>query len=291
MKKLILSFLSLVCFKTYASQYIYSDFWYAVKPTHLILKVESLQDTLAEECEEHRNTLNSFAELNADDVVFYNSLPLKKQMGSKFVSVFRLKGIIAEDSNILVKPHAALIKLNIDTYNLDLQQAQIKIFSYQPESLSALSAKADVALTPPEFKINSVLSDEMFLTINRRDIACDLINKRIQLTVSAPVEYVLSETSASKAILFTEQLGRGISSIMSKNENAYVKAAKIGLLAAKLQTSAEAAPQLIEHIFNKLFINNSLKLSSLWKFGVDNSVYLLPETDLTQTTDNILIEL
>lgn len=291
MKKLILVLLSATCFKTQAAEYIYTDFWYAIKPPQLKLKVESLQESLAEECDEHFNTVSNFVVLTAEEVDFYNKLPLKKQMGSKFLSVFRLKGLSAADQAALMKLKSPLLNLEVDSYSADFQKAGVKILSYRANSLSVLSVKAGAALLAPEFKINSVMSDEIFLTVERRDIACDLINKRIQLAVTAPVLYSLSPDSQHKISLYMDHLGRSVQSILSKNESEYVKAAKIGLMAAELQTTGMPSTQLVEHIFAKLFVQNSLRLNGRWSYSTDGSTYLAPEYRTSELTENILIEL
>lgn len=274
-----------------ANEFIYNDFWYAPKPTQLKLKVEALQESLKEECSEHYSTITNFAVLNAEDIVFYNSLPLKKQMGSRFLSLFRVKGMSSAGIPSVTKIKSPLLKLDFGSYSADLQKAVVEVLSYSPNSLSALSVNAGAAIKAPEFKINSVISDEMFLIIERRDIACDLIHNRIQLSVAAPVNYVLSEDSQQKISLYMDHLGRNVYSILSQNESSYVKAAKIGLMAAELQTTAHTSLQLVEYIFSKLFINNSLEFSTRWSARADGSLHLLPELSSSNLTDNILIEL
>lgn len=291
MKKLILNLLSLTCLQAHSGEIIYADFWYAAKPSQLKLKVEPLQDSLAEECEEHSTTLHKFTELNAEEVAFYNSLPLKKQMGSRFTSVFRVKSLNAEQQNALIKFKSPLLLLNFNNYNIDLKKAEVKILSFDSDSLSALSSNAGAGLMAPEFKLSSVMSDEIFLTIDRRDIACDLIKHQIQLVVAAPVHYTLSEESAEKLKFYLEHLSRGVTYILSKNESEYVKAAKIGLFIADLQTSTQSSVSLVEHIFSKLFVNNSLSLSQRWSLQPDGSYRLLPVTTNVEASDNILVEL
>lgn len=291
MKKLIIALLLLSAFNAVANEFIYNDFWYAAKPLQLKLKVEGLQDSLKEECSEHYKTIKNFSEFNAEDVAFYNSLPLKKQMGSRFSSVFRIKGLSSQGMTTSSKAKSPLLKLDFGSYSVDLLKAAVKISSYSSESLSALSANAGAAIKAPEFKTNSVLSDEILLTIERRDVACDLINQRIQLIVTVPVNYTLSEESQQKIQLYMDHLGRNIYSILNQNESSYVKAAKIGLMAAELQTTAQTSMQLVEYIFSKLFINNSLELSARWSQHTDGSFHLLPEFSSTELANNILIEL
>lgn len=204
-----------------------------------IIRMFPKQGELTADCKKYAEFLMiNAAELTADGLEFARTLSLRGQMKNSFEADFLL-GAVA---------------------NVEITKLQEVVISEQSGSFTEISTRLGLTLAPVEVYQNA---GSIYIKVRSRDIMCDLLANKIELTANAQVTLLLSESETAFQNQFYEDIHAATAAALTENDNNFVKAAFLGLaytgIFRKHNLPAAETKENLIFLFSALFKSGSLE--------------------------------
>lgn len=256
-----------------------SSFWQAPQITKTNVKVKLIEGELINVCSKYKNLVyNADGELNfpdgAEQIGRFRSTPISFNQ-AKFKASYLLTGPI--DANGLKEIESDLssqIKVNEETEQLPFYTqlksfTQVKLATTSDLSITALpgsytAVSRQLGLTDSKVSIARNSKSELVLVIEGKDVACDLLEGKIQLQGKANslIEPKLEGLSMLMDFYHDEVDGE-LNKVLSSSDAPIIKAARLGYrlgaILEKKSPSTNVSEKQLKNFMAKIFKENSLE--------------------------------